>query len=163
MENPCRLLPRVTTGTVPYASIPRKDDSSDWFSVYRDLNLARTLKANLLVVGNERLVLSLVSSLVADVHPDFMIQCHDGLMRLPPRPSQSGMVVLRDVDTLDKVEQLRFLEWLDSASKRLQVVSTATAPLLRLVEARKFNPTLYYRLNTVYIDLTVDKVGRAIL
>jgi DNA-binding NtrC family response regulator len=67
------------------------------------------------------------------------------------------------VDTLDKVEQLRFLEWLDSASKRLQVVSTATAPLLRLVEGRKFNPTLYYRLNTVYIDLTVDKVGRAIL
>jgi hypothetical protein len=148
---------------VPYASIPRKDDSSDWFAVYRDLNLARTLKANLLVVGTERLVLSLVSSLVADVHADFIIQCHDGLLRLPPRPTQSGIVVLRDVDALERVDQLRFLDWVDSASKRLQVVSTATAPLLRLVEARKFNPMLYYRLNTVYIDLTVEKVGRAIL
>jgi hypothetical protein len=148
---------------VPYASIPRKDDSSDWFSVYRDLNLARTLKTNLLVVGTERLVLSLVSSLVADVHPDFMIQCHDGLLRLPPRSSQSGIVVLRDVDALEKVGQLRFLDWLDSMSKRLQVVSTAKAPLLGMVEASKFNPTLYYRLNTVYIDLTVEKLGRAIL
>jgi hypothetical protein len=148
---------------VPYASIPRKDDSSDWFSVYRDLNLARSLKANLLVVGTERLVSSLVSSLVADVHPDFMIQCHEGLLRLPPRHAQSGIVVLRDVDTLEKVAQLRFLDWLDSGSKRLQVISTAAAPLLRLVESGKFNATLYYRLNTVYIDLTLERLERAIL
>jgi DNA-binding NtrC family response regulator len=70
---------------------------------------------------------------------------------------------LPDVDALEKVGQLRFLDWLDSTSKRLQVVSTAKAPLLRLVQAHKFNPSLYYRLNTVYIDLTVEKVGRAIL
>ena len=163
MENQCRLFSRVSPVTAPYASIPRKDDSSDWFSVYRDLNLARSLKANLLVVGTERLVLSLVSSLVADVNPDFMIQCRDGLLRLPPRPSQSGIVVLRDVDALEKVEQLRFLNWVDSASKRLQVVSTASAPLLRLVEARKFDATLYYRLNMVYIDLTAERLERAIL
>ena len=85
MENPAGLFSRVSPETAPYASmLPRKDDSSDWFSVYRDLNLARSLKANLLVVGTERLVLSLVSSLVADVNSDFMIRCRDGLFRLPP-------------------------------------------------------------------------------
>ena len=84
MENPTGLFSRVSPDTVPYASmLPRKDDSSDWFLVYRDLNLARSFKANLLVVGTERLVLSLVSSLVADVNPDFMIRCRDGLLRLP--------------------------------------------------------------------------------
>ena len=164
MENPRRLFAGVSPVTAPYASMPpRQDDSSDWFSVYRDLNLARSLKANLLVVGTERLVLSLVSSLVADVNPDFMIQCRDGLFRLPPRPSQSGIVVLRDVEALEKVEQLRFLDWVESASSRLQVVSTASAPLLPLVETRKFDATLYYRLNMVYIDLTVERLRRAIL
>ncbi len=164
MENPRRLFSRVSPVTAPDASMsPRKDDSSDWFSVYRDLNLARSLKANLLVVGSERLVSSLVSSLVADVNPDFMIQCRDGLFRLPPKPSQSGIVVLRDVEALEKVEQLRFLDWVDSPSNRLQVVSTASAPLLWLVEDRKFDATLYYRLNTVYIDLTVERLRRAVL
>jgi transcriptional regulator of acetoin/glycerol metabolism len=44
-------------------------------------------------------------------------------------------------------------EWLAS-SNRPQVVSTASAPLLPLVEAGVFNDALYYRLNTVYIDLS---------
>jgi len=163
LENPCRLFSRVSRDTAPYASMPRKDDSSDWFSVYRDLNLARSLKANLLVVGTERLVSSLVSSLVADVNPELMIRCRDGLFRLPPKPPQSGIVVLRDVDALEKQVQRGFLDWVDSASNRLQVVSTAPAPLIQLVEARKFDAALYYRLNTVHIDLTVERLRRAVL
>ena len=141
--------------------LPRQDDSSDWHQVYSDLNLARGLKANLLVVGAERLVLSLVSSLVADVNPDFMIRCRDGLPPLPRTSSQSGIVVLRDVDALKQEEQLRFLDWLNS-SKRIQVVSTASEPLLGLVAARAFDAALYYRLNTVYIDLTVERLSRSI-
>ena len=38
------------------------------------------------------------------------------------------------------------------------MVSTASAPLLRLVEARAFDAALYYRLNMVYIDLTVERL-----
>jgi hypothetical protein len=148
---------------MPYASmLPRKDDSSDWFLVYRDLDLVRSLKANLLVVGTERLVLSLVSSLVADVNSDFMIRCRDGLLPLPRTSSQCGIVVLRDVDALKQEEQLRFLNWLNSAGKRIQVVSTASEPLLGRVAARAFNAALYYRLNTVYIDLTAEKLSRSI-
>jgi hypothetical protein len=142
--------------------LPRKDDSGDWFLVYRDLDLARSHNANLLVVGTERLALSLVSSLVADVNSEFMIRCRDGLLPLPRRSAQSGIVVLRDVDALKRDEQLRFLDWLDSSSKRIQVVSTASAPLLGLVEARAFDAALYYRLNTVYIDLTVERLSRSV-
>jgi hypothetical protein len=142
--------------------LPRKDDSGDWFLVYRDLDLVRNFKANLLVVGTERLALSLVSSLVADVNPDFIIRCRDGLLPLPRRSSQSAIVVLRDVDALKPEEQLRFLDWLNSASKRIQVVSTASEPLLGRVAARAFDAALYYRLNTVYIDLTVERLSRSI-
>jgi transcriptional regulator of acetoin/glycerol metabolism len=45
-------------------------------------------------------------------------------------------------------------EWLDSTSSGTQVVSTASAPLLPLVEAGAFDDALYYRLNTVYVDLS---------
>ena len=163
MENPTGFFSRVSSGTMPYASmLPREDDWSDWFLVYRDLDLVRRLKANLLVVGTERLVSSLVNSLVADVNSDFIIQCRDGLLPLPRSSSQSGIVVLRDVDALNREEQFRFLDWLNSASKRIQVVSTASEPFLGLVAARAFNADLYYRLNTVYIDLTVERLSRSI-
>jgi Sigma-54 interaction domain len=158
MEDPSGLFARVGPETAPYLSTRRrKGDSSDWLSVNGDLNLARIFKTNLLVVGTERQVLSLVSSLAADVNSDVMIRCQDGLLGLPPTSSPAGTVVLRDVDALNQEEQLRLLNWLDSASNGSQVVSTASAPLLRLVEARAFDAALYYRLNTVYIDLTVDR------
>ena len=163
MENPAGLFSRVNSETAPYASmLPRKDDSSDWFLVYEDLDVARRLKANLLVVGTERLVLSLVSSLVADVSRDFMFRCRDGLLPLPRTSPQPGIVVLRDVDALKREEQLRFLDWLNSAGKRIQVVSTASEPLLGLVATRAFDAALYYRLNSVYIDLTVERLRRSI-
>jgi len=130
--------------------------------VYRDLDLARSRKANLLVVGTERLVSSLIGSLIADVNSDCMIQCRDGLPPLPRTSSQAGIIVLRDVDALKREEQRRFLDWLDSASKRIQVVSTASEPLLRRVAARAFDATLYYRLNAVYIDLTAERLSRSI-
>lgn len=163
MENPAELFSKVSSETRRYASmLPLKDDSSDWFAVYRDLDLARSREANLLVVGTERLVLSLVGSLIADVKSDCMIQCRDGQLRLPRTSSQSGIVVLRDVDALKREEQRRFLHWLDSASKRVQVVSTASEPLLGLVAARAFDAVLYYRLNAVYIDLTGERLSRSI-
>ena len=161
MEDPSGLFSRVSPETAPYAStLPREGDSSDWLSVHTDVNLARISKANLLVVGTERRVLSLVSSLADDAKSDVMIRCRDGLFPLPPS-SQSGIVVLRDVDALKPEEQVGLLNWVDSARNRRQVVSTASAPLLPMVEARAFDAALYYRLNTVYIDLTVLAVERS--
>jgi transcriptional regulator of acetoin/glycerol metabolism len=65
-------------------------------------------------------------------------------------------MVIQDVDMLTTGEQRRLLEWLDGANIRTQVISTASTPLLARVEARTFNETLYYRLNTTYIDLFED-------
>ena len=162
MEDPAGLFSRVSPETAPYASmLSRKDDSNDWLSVHTDVNLARISKANLLVVGTERLVLSLVSSVADDVKSDVMIWCRDGLLPLPPPSSQSGIVVLRDVEALKPQEQLGLLNWVDSARQRRQVISTASAPLLPLVEAGAFDAALYYRLNTVYIDLTVLTVEKS--
>lgn len=162
MENPSGLFSRVNPEIAPYSSaLARRVDSSDWLSVHTDLNLARINRTNLLVVGTELLVSSLVSSLLADANSHTTIRCRDGL-RLPPTSSQSRTVVLREVDALKNEEQLRLLDWVDSASTRIQVVSTASAPLLRRVEAGAFDARLYYRLNIVYIDLTVERSRRSI-
>ena len=161
MEDPAGLFSRVSPETAPYAStLSRTHDSNDWLSVHTDVNLARISKANLLVVGPERLALSLISSVADDVSSDVMIWCRDGLLPLPPS-SQSGIVVLRDVEALKPQEQLGLLNWVDSARQRRQVISTASAPLLPLVEAGAFDAALYYRLNTVYIDLTVLTVEKS--
>jgi transcriptional regulator of acetoin/glycerol metabolism len=50
-------------------------------------------------------------------------------------------------------EQRRLLEWLQETAGRTRVVSTTSAPLLPLVEDGVFLDTLYYRLNTVYVEL----------
>jgi transcriptional regulator of acetoin/glycerol metabolism len=53
-------------------------------------------------------------------------------------------------------EQIRLLEWLALAAGRTQVISTSVAPLFPRVQAGSFIDTLYYRLNTVYVDVTAD-------
>ena len=98
--------------------------------------------------------MKLVSLLVPDANPSVMIRRQDGGLLLPPATARPSTVVVRDVDALTADEQRALLAWLDSGESRTQVVSTASAPVLPLVEAGAFNDALYYRLNTVYINLS---------
>ena len=63
-------------------------------------------------------------------------------------------LVIRDLASMTGSEQVRLLEWLDRASGYVQVVSTAGDALLPLVEDGSFINALYYRLNTICVDLT---------
>jgi hypothetical protein len=62
--------------------------------------------------------------------------------------------VLRDVHGLTPADQLELLDWLELAEGRTQVVSTSSTPLLPRVHSGEFIDTLYYRLNTVCVDVT---------
>ena len=150
MENSSSLY-RVTRLTAPFASMPPQ--SEDW-GVPMDLNVARITRANLLLVGTGPHVVKLVSLLVPDANPSVMIRRQDGQLLLPPVAARPSTVVVRDVDALTVDEQRMLLAWLDAVESRTQVVSTASAPVLPLVEAGAFNDALYYRLNTVYINLS---------
>lgn len=147
-----RLVFGVNPATGPYG--PMRPGSAEWGGVRVDLNRARATNANLLLVGPEHLVVNLVSFLVPNLKPGDTIRCQDGQLPLPPASAPAGTVVIRDVDALTPEQQRRLLDWLDSAPSGTQVVSTASAPLLPLVETGAFNDTLYYRLNTVYIDVS---------
>jgi transcriptional regulator of acetoin/glycerol metabolism len=54
---------------------------------------------------------------------------------------------------MSEEDQRRLVEWLETRPRRVQIVSTSSAPLQSKVESGAFNDTLYFRLNTVRIDL----------
>jgi DNA-binding NtrC family response regulator len=68
-----------------------------------------------------------------------------------------GTLVLHDVQTLNREQQWELLEWF-KANDGVQVVSISTEPLFLLVEEGKFLESLYYQLNTIYVDaLNIDR------
>ena len=76
---------------------------------------------------------------------------------LPPHLPADGTLVLRDVDTLDRDQQQRLINWLDAAPDgHPQVISFTTAPLYLLVQASMFLDQLYYRLNVVHFEVISD-------
>jgi hypothetical protein len=158
MEDASRLvtdLAPVTT-LVGRTQQPKDDSTPPGLSpaIHRDLNVARSSRANVLLVGAEPAVVSLVGALVPAPPAGVMVRCDDDKLRLPANNAKVATVVLQGVEALCADAQRRLLEWLDAAKSETQVISTAGAPLLPLVESHEFNDTLYYRLNTVYIDLS---------
>jgi hypothetical protein len=122
--------------------------------VFGDLFRARVTRANALLVGPDHLIEDMVSLVVPDLTPTATIRRQNEELLLPTAPSRMRTAVIRDVDGLTPAEQRRLLDWLDAASNCTQVVSTTSAPLLPLVEMGAFDDTLYYRLNTTYVDLS---------
>jgi hypothetical protein len=154
MQYPSRLFSQVDARSVLHPSTPLPShDSRAWLAITSDLALARISNANLLIVGPDPMVLSLVSTLVSDRCRVAVIARANGKLLLPPASSQLSMAIIRQVDALTPEEQRRVLEWLRSETNRVQVVSTASASLLPMVDAGSFNDVLYYHLNTTYIDL----------
>jgi hypothetical protein len=129
------------------------DETVDWASVDDDLDVAHDTGANMLVIGPEWLVTKVVRRLIADVPASIVIPCEAGRLPLSRLSLPSGTLVFRDVDALDPDGQAMLSDWLERAGANRQVVSTASASLLPLVDAGTFDSALYYRLNTVYIGL----------
>jgi hypothetical protein len=150
-----QLSSNLEAGRTSQESEPlSRDDVDDPVSVDFEIQLARSAKANLLIVGPEPLVMAVVSRVVPDEDPEVIIPCRTARMQLPRVIAPSGTVVFRDVDALVSCEQRELFEWLEGDGREHQVISTASAPLRPLVEAGEFDAGLYYRLNILYIDLS---------
>jgi hypothetical protein len=153
LEYQARLSSGVNPETAPHTSRSFSETDAVSLSAASDLNIARVTRANLLVVGPEPLVRNLLSLVASGTRRDAMVDAKAGRLELPASGARPSTIVVLDVDALTTSEQRRLLEWLDEATSHIQVISTASLPLLSRVEARTFNETLYYRLNTIYIDL----------
>jgi hypothetical protein len=84
-------------------------------------------------------------------------------MREPIRSAASALphaldgartLILTDVGALDGHHQQRLVRWLDELENReLQIVSLTSVPLFSLVERNAFDARLYYRLNTIFLEI----------
>jgi hypothetical protein len=118
-----------------------------------DCRLARSAGVNFLIVVPEDirgfaelLMPELASPIVAWV---------PGQRLMLPEPARTGTLLLHDVGALSLHDQRYLIEWLARAAGQTQVVSLTPTPLLPLVQAGAFLPRLYYRLNTVCVDLNI--------
>jgi DNA-binding NtrC family response regulator len=65
----------------------------------------------------------------------------------------TGTLILEDVAALSRDQQTALLQWLEDVGRSVQIIATDTEPVFPLVEKGRFLDALYYRLNTVLLDL----------
>jgi transcriptional regulator of acetoin/glycerol metabolism len=95
---------------------------------------------------------NVLERILPDLQEPIVSWCPGNRLVLPP-VAQARTLILHEVGGLVFEDQKRLLDWLERADGRTQVVSTCTTSLLPLVYTGMFNATLYYRLNTVCMDL----------
>jgi transcriptional regulator of aromatic amino acid metabolism len=152
MDIPSTALPgaMLTGGEAP-ATLP-----DEW-------RLARAARLNVLLLGMPRVnpllsdLQSVIENVIERILPDLqrpVASWCPGSRLVLPAPAQARTLILYEVGSLVSEDQKRLLEWLERAEARTQVASTCSTSLLPLVHTGVFNATLYYRLNTVCLDLS---------
>jgi hypothetical protein len=113
-------------------------------------------RPNLMVVGEPPATEAVLRALEPHLAtPVSRCSAETGLS-LPGRPA--GTVVVEELAALDLDQQAQLLRWLNKADERVQVVSMTSQPLYAFVEQGTFLAELYYRLNTVRIDLKGERM-----
>jgi hypothetical protein len=121
-------------------------------AAHRELQQMGMPRVNLLLVGPDTVTQNLLELLLPDLHDPITTWCPGERLVLPPI-NQAGTIIFYDVGALGRNDQRRLLEHIGRAPVRPQIVSTAATPLLPRVHAGTFNETLYYRLNTICMDM----------
>jgi transcriptional regulator of acetoin/glycerol metabolism len=68
---------------------------------------------------------------------------------------EGSTLLLTDVEMLDEAGQHRLLRWMnETRNVDTQVIALSSDPLFAKVCAQRFNADLYYRLNTILIELS---------
>ena len=117
------------------------------------LMLVGMRRVNLLLVGIDGMIWSVLQTLLPSLTEPVTTWCPGERLVLPPS-GRTGTLVLHDVGVMQHDEQFRLLKWLEEGGGRTQVISMTSVPLLPRVESGAFHDTLYYRLNTVCVDVT---------
>jgi len=122
-------------------------------AAHDDLRRMGMPRVNVLLVGAGGMTRNVVGMLLRDRDEPIASWSPGERLLLPP-VARGGTVVLHEVGALSHDDQLHLLDWLEHAVARTQVISTTSGPLLPLVQTGGFIETLFYRLNTVCLDVT---------
>lgn len=119
---------------------------------YLCLDVCLPRRANLLLTGPEKVAAAYVKALRPHLQDPVIVLRRGEPFALPTAPC--GTLFLADVGALTFEEQRRLYEWLEERSSGLQVISMSPTSLMPMVAAGSFLDGLYYRLNTIYVDIT---------
>jgi len=118
----------------------------------RDLQVSSMPRTNVMVVGNAEATRIVVDMLRLDLRGP-VVKWRAGQPLALPAPGSCATMVLENLTRLTDEEQIRVLRWLDDVRGKIRVVSTAGVPVWPRVQNGEFNEVLYYRLNTVFVDM----------
>jgi len=109
-----------------------------------------SVKPNLLIEGPDEGAERIIDAIVTTVRCSVCEWDRSGSDSQP-----EAILVVRRVDLFDDCDRRRLHEMLnvDGARPVRQVITTSGQPLFALVESGHFPETLYYRLNTIRIEL----------
>jgi transcriptional regulator of acetoin/glycerol metabolism len=119
----------------------------DW-----DLEICRTARVNVLAIGPDDRTDEFLEALRPSLkHPVAELQGGEPLA-LPSR--EVGTLLLSNLHALTPAEQGQLFEALNDRLRGAQVISTSATGLMPLIRDGGFLESLYYRLNTICIDVT---------
>ena len=153
MENPVPVAATSHRSAFPDRTLALPDHWRLARAAHVDLLLMGMPRVNLLLIAPDAVVRYVLESLLLDLRDPITRWTPGQLLDLPD-PSQEGTLVLNHVHALPPADQLHLIEWMETAEGRTQVVSATPSPLLPRVHSGEFIDVLYYRLNTVCVDVT---------
>jgi hypothetical protein len=113
--------------------------------------MLRTIRPNILVIGRADFLESTVSALLTEL-PGPVTYLRPNAP--PPASANAQVLVVPDVASLSTDHQHDWLTWLgDLHARRPQIVATSDVPIYPLVRRDQFSGVLYYRLNTILLDV----------
>jgi transcriptional regulator of aromatic amino acid metabolism len=114
------------------------------------------LSANMLVIGVTSAGRDLVEASLVGL--GLVSRWEPGEPLVLPSAAGTGTLILHEASSLSHDDQMRLLAWLDESVGRMRVVSTSSTSLFARVQAGLFLEKLYYRLNTVTVNVA-DSTG----
>jgi hypothetical protein len=120
-------------------------------AAHTELLLMGMPRVNLLLIGSDGVLRNILQTL--ELHEP-IVSWSPGQQLVLPSVARTKTMILHRVGDLTHRDQVRLLVWLEEAVGRTQVISTTSTPLHPHADGRDFIDTLYYRLNTVCVDVS---------
>jgi hypothetical protein len=122
--------------------------------VGRERLLLRTLRPNILIVGSPEQIETTSAILIAEVLKPVRYWTADAR---PPTRTDAATIMIHDIANMSPTHQETLLAWMDGPSAHdTQFIATSVIAVFPLVTQELFLEDLYYRLNTILLDLTVS-------
>jgi hypothetical protein len=118
-----------------------------------DWDLACTAGFNLCLIGKGQTTKALIDELSPRLSRPVITLWSGASLELPVVGEPVGTVMLFDVETLTLTDQSQLMAWLSQTDVLPRVISTSLGSVLPMISAGIFLAPLYYRLNTICLDL----------